>query len=48
MSCEALIIGGVAGLVLTAAVLSFQVFTDRKVARKEDVKKLATSTTITN
>jgi 4-hydroxybenzoate polyprenyltransferase len=30
MTCEALVIGSVAGLALTAAVLSFQVITDRK------------------
>ena len=30
MTCEALVLGSVAGLALTAAVLSFQVITDRK------------------
>ena len=35
MTCEALLIGSIAGLALTAAVLSFQVLTDRKApARK--------------
>ena len=29
MTCEALVIGSVAGLALTAAILSFQVITDR-------------------
>ena len=35
MTCEALVIGGVAGLALTAAVLSFQVLTDRKAAKEK-------------
>jgi hypothetical protein len=34
MTCEGLVIGGIAGLALTGAVLSFQVLTDRKAARK--------------
>jgi hypothetical protein len=38
MSCEALVIGSVAGLALTAAILSFQVITDRKNS-KENLKK---------
>ena len=47
MTCEALVIGSVAGLALTAGLLSFQVLTDRKAARTEDGKKIATSGTIT-
>ena len=38
MTCEALVIGSVAGLALTAAILSFQVITDRKTS-KENLKK---------
>jgi hypothetical protein len=38
MSCEALVIGGVAGLALTGAVLSFQVLTDRKAAARKTRK----------
>ena len=35
MTCEALVIGSIAGLALTGAVLLFQVLTDKKaVARK--------------
>jgi hypothetical protein len=48
MTCEALVIGSVAGLALTAGVLSFQVLTDRKAAQKENRKKITTSSTITN
>jgi hypothetical protein len=44
---EALVIGSVAGLALTAGFLSFQVLTDRKAARTEDRKKIATGGTIT-
>jgi hypothetical protein len=47
MTCEELVIGSVAGLALTAGLLSFQVLTDRKAARTEDRKKIATSGTIT-
>jgi hypothetical protein len=47
LACEALVIGSVAGLALTAGLLSFQVLTDRKAARTEDGKKIATSGTIT-
>jgi 4-hydroxybenzoate polyprenyltransferase len=39
MTCEALVIGSVAGLALTAAVLSFQVITDRK-ADARNTRKL--------
>jgi hypothetical protein len=38
MTCEELVIGSVAGLALTAGLLSFQVLTDRKAARTEDRK----------
>ena len=38
MTCEALVIGSVAGLALTAAILSFQVIIDRKTS-KENLKK---------
>lgn len=38
MTCEALVIGSVAGLALTAAILSFQVITDRKTT-KENLNK---------
>ena len=39
MTCEAFVIGSVAGLALTAAVLSFQVLTDRKAAARKTVKQ---------
>jgi hypothetical protein len=39
MTCEALVIGGVAGLAMTAAILSFQVLTDRKTSSKKNQKK---------
>lgn len=39
MTCEALVIGSVAGLALTAAILSFQVLTDRKTSSRESLKK---------
>jgi hypothetical protein len=38
MTCEALVIGSVAGLALTAAVLSFQVITDRKADARNTLK----------
>ena len=38
MACEALVIGSVAGLALTGAVLSFQVLTDRKAAARKTQK----------
>jgi hypothetical protein len=38
MTCEALVIGSVAGLAMTAAIFSFQVITDRKTS-KENLKK---------
>jgi hypothetical protein len=38
MTCEALVIGGIAGLALTGAVLSFQVLTDRRTAVKKPLK----------
>jgi hypothetical protein len=38
MTCEALVIGSVTGLALTAAILSFQVITDKKTS-KENLKK---------
>ncbi len=49
MTCEALVIGSVAGLALTAAILSFQVLTDRKTSsreslKKENIKQLTTDT----
>ncbi len=49
MTCEALVIGSVAGLALTAAILSFQVLTDRKTSsreslKKENIKQLTTGT----
>ena len=47
MACETLVIGSVAGLALTAGLLSFQVLADRKAARTEDRKKIDTSDTIT-
>jgi hypothetical protein len=34
MTCEALVIGSVSGLVLTAAILSFQVITNRKTSKE--------------
>jgi hypothetical protein len=34
MTCEALVIGSVAGLALTAAILLFQVITDRKTSKE--------------
>jgi hypothetical protein len=39
MTCEALVIGSIAGLALTAAVLSFQVLTDRKAAARKTLKQ---------
>ena len=57
MTCEALVIGSLAGLALTGAVLFLQVLTDkkksavRKVLQKEEMGRrhtLATTTTITN
>jgi hypothetical protein len=39
MTCEALVIGSAAGLALTAAILSFQVLTDRKTSSRENLKK---------
>jgi hypothetical protein len=49
MTCEALVIGSVAGLALTAAILSFQVLNDRKTSsrkslKKENIKQLTTDT----
>ena len=38
MTCEALVISSIAGLALTAAVLSFQVLTDRKAAARKTRK----------
>jgi hypothetical protein len=38
MTCEALVIGSVAGLALTGGVLSFQVLTDRKAAARKTLK----------
>jgi hypothetical protein len=38
MTCEALVIGGLSGLALTAAVLSFQVLTDRRTAARKTLK----------
>jgi hypothetical protein len=38
MACEALVIGSVAGLALTGAVLSFQVLIDRKAAARKTQK----------
>jgi hypothetical protein len=38
MTCEALVIGSVAGLALTAAVLSFQVITGRKADERNTPK----------
>jgi hypothetical protein len=46
MTCEALVIGSVAGLALTAVILSFQVITDRKNSienlKKENAKVMTT------
>jgi hypothetical protein len=39
MTCEALVIGGVAGLALTGAVLFLQVLTDRKAAARKTPKQ---------
>jgi hypothetical protein len=39
MTCEAFVIGSIAGLALTAAVLSFQVLTDRKIAERKRLQK---------
>ncbi len=44
MTCEAIVIGSVVGLAVTAAVLSFQVITDRKSLIKEDKRRLTTDT----
>ena len=41
MTCEALAIGIIAGLVLTAGVLSFQMLADRKAAQKEVRRQLS-------
>jgi hypothetical protein len=38
MTCEALVISSIAGLALTAAVLSFQVLTDKKAAARKTPK----------
>jgi hypothetical protein len=38
MTCEVLVIGSVAGLALTGAVLSFQVLTDKKAASRKALK----------
>jgi hypothetical protein len=51
MTCEALVIGGIAGLALTGAVLFLQVLTDkkksavRKVLREEEMGRRHTITT---
>lgn len=47
MTCEALVIGSVAGLALTAGVLSFQVLIDRKAAQKEGRRKVTASGIVT-
>lgn len=47
MTCEALVIGSVAGLALTAGVLSFQVLIDRKAAQKEGRRKATASGIVT-
>lgn len=47
MTCEALVIGSVAGLALTAGVLSFQVLIDRKAAQKEGKRKVTASGIVT-
>ncbi|HEY6404637.1 MAG TPA: hypothetical protein VIX38_00995 [Nitrososphaeraceae archaeon] len=45
MTCEALVIGSVAGLALTAAILSFQVITDRKTSKENpNIKNAKTIT----
>ena len=48
MTCEALVIGSVAGLVLTGAVLFLQVLTDRNAAArktpKQEVRRLTADT----
>jgi len=41
MTCEALAIGIIAGLVLIAGVLSFQMLADRKAAQKEVRRQLS-------
>ena len=46
MTCEALVIGSVAGLALTAGVLSFQLLMDRKAAQKEGGKRKVTASGI--
>jgi hypothetical protein len=46
MTCEALVIGSVAGLALTAGVLSFQALADRKAARKQERKKIVANSII--
>ena len=38
MTCEAFVIGSIAGLALTGAVFSFQVLTDRKAAARKTPK----------
>jgi hypothetical protein len=57
MACEALVIGGIAGLALTGAVIFLQVLTDkkksavRKVPREEETGRrhtITTTATITN
>jgi len=56
MTCEALVIGSLAGLALTGAVLFLQVLTDkkksvrRKVLREEEMvrRHIITTATITN
>ena len=47
MTCEALVMGSVAGLALTAGVLSFQVLIDRKAAQKEGKRKVTASGIVT-
>jgi hypothetical protein len=47
MTCEALVIGSVVGLALTAGVLSFQVLIERKAAQKEAKRKMTASSIIT-
>ena len=47
MTYEALVIGSIAGLALTAGVLSFQVLVDRKAAQKEGRRKVAASGIVT-
>jgi hypothetical protein len=48
MACEALVIGSVAGLALTAGVLSFQALANRKAARKQERKEIVANGTIIN